>query len=315
MFLVMAAFLLAPAASACSCVNTSTPCSALAGKGGSVFIGRALTDTGEGWGTGPARMAVEQVLRGLPAEAKEVTVSTSAGNSCYIRLIQGERYVIFGGPHSESDGRVHVSTFACSNTFPTKGNETLVEALRNSAAGGASRLVGSVSFLSDEIYASGPAMGITVQAISESGTLETTTQPSGDFEFRNVPRGEYRIVLPSYKDGRYSTTAAVNVPEKGCAYTSRQIWPKGIIRGTVTDADGRPLAGVPVQVFGKDRRPADWGSRPLQQAISGADGQYTLENVPEGQFLVGVNGRKYEDENAWHPTFYPNASTVGARGW
>src|SRR5437762_2462040 len=81
--------------SACFCGTTGSACDWLRGAE-AVFVGRVIEDSGEGYGTGPARMIVEEVLHGLPATLHEVTVDTDAGTSCYMRLKKDERYVIYG---------------------------------------------------------------------------------------------------------------------------------------------------------------------------------------------------------------------------
>lgn len=92
--LVMWLLLVQPAESlACSCLTTGSACDALRPTE-IVFVGTVTQDSGEGTGTGPGRMAVEEVLHGLPKDVREVTVDTSAGTSCYRRLKLHERYVI-----------------------------------------------------------------------------------------------------------------------------------------------------------------------------------------------------------------------------
>src|SRR5581483_8253516 len=100
-------------------------------------VARALTDSGERWGTGPARVAVEEPLQNVPSGLQETEIQTSAGTSCYFRLRAGERYVIISnGPRYSVGG--------CSNSFQVRGNEHILEALRDRVKGGPSRLVGTV---------------------------------------------------------------------------------------------------------------------------------------------------------------------------
>src|SRR6266478_7281079 len=89
------ALLQTPMAFACSCVNTGSYCDSLQATK-IVFVGRVIEDSGEGFGHGPAKMIVEEVLHGLPKDLREVIVDTLAGTSCYMRLQKDERYVIYG---------------------------------------------------------------------------------------------------------------------------------------------------------------------------------------------------------------------------
>src|SRR4051812_4947785 len=104
---------------ACSCWNTATPCSEIGGSK-VVFLGRVLVDSGEGLGTGPARVIIEEPFSNVPKGLHEVEVNTSAGTSCYYRLKAGDRYVVFA---SKGDGaKASLLVTGCSNTFPVQGN-------------------------------------------------------------------------------------------------------------------------------------------------------------------------------------------------
>src|SRR5437870_2963175 len=82
-------------AGACSCVGNGSACSALSGTP-VVFVGRVTMDSGEGVGAGLGRMIVEEVLHGLPKDIGEVDVDTMARTSCYMRLEEGTRVVLYG---------------------------------------------------------------------------------------------------------------------------------------------------------------------------------------------------------------------------
>jgi hypothetical protein len=78
---------------ACFCINTSTPCSRVGGST-AIFVARVLIDSGEGLGTGPAHVAIEEALQNVPPGLREADIDTAALTSCYFRLQAGERYVI-----------------------------------------------------------------------------------------------------------------------------------------------------------------------------------------------------------------------------
>src|SRR5262245_51183237 len=83
---------------ACSCgPNTGSSCS---GGGSVAFIGRVIRETGTGPGHGLGRMVVEEVLKGLPEDIREVDVDSSSRTSCYVPLGKGERWVIYGDENS-----------------------------------------------------------------------------------------------------------------------------------------------------------------------------------------------------------------------
>lgn len=118
---------------ACSCVNTATPCSQLNGPA-VIFVAEVIVDSGEDWGQGPAKVAIVEPLRNVPAGLQEATIDTAAGTSCYFRLRAGERYVIITtGPRYLVAG--------CTSSFPLRGNEHILDAMRNQLNGGAPRLL------------------------------------------------------------------------------------------------------------------------------------------------------------------------------
>src|SRR5262249_51571049 len=120
----------------CKCMGEASPCSEM-GSSSVIFVAEGIVDSGERWGTGPAKVAIIEALQNVPAGQKEAMVATMAGTSCYFRLKAGERYVIItSGPN--------YSVGVCSSSFHLKGNEHILEAMRDRLKGGKSRLVGTV---------------------------------------------------------------------------------------------------------------------------------------------------------------------------
>jgi hypothetical protein len=142
MWRLLPAFLVTAPLFACFCGNSATPCSDVRGSA-VVFVARVLVDSGEGRGTGPAIVLIEEPLFNVPNELREVEIDTSAGTSCYRRLKGGERYVIFA---EKQDGPpVRLAVRGCSNTFLLQGNEHILEALRNKSQDGPARLVETIT--------------------------------------------------------------------------------------------------------------------------------------------------------------------------
>jgi hypothetical protein len=141
MRLCLIALLLSGPVLACSCERFATPCSAI-GPSTVVFVGRVLVDSGKGWGTGPARVAIEEPLVRIPESLREVEIDTGARTSCHLHLEGGKRYVVFA--NWQDDAHTRLVADACGYTFLIDRNEYLLDALRNMAHGGPARLLGSV---------------------------------------------------------------------------------------------------------------------------------------------------------------------------
>ncbi len=122
-------------ARACSCITFDNKDAATEfSKTDVVFVGRVIRDSGDGMGAGPARMVVEEVLRGLPKDLREIEVDSGPGTDCYRRLVKDDHMVIYAVRNSKRRDTVNDSK--CSYTFRVEGNEKLLERVREAARSG-----------------------------------------------------------------------------------------------------------------------------------------------------------------------------------
>ncbi len=312
---LLVAFVLGPTvAHACSCFTSGSACGALRGTQ-VVFVGRVIEDSGEGIGKGSAKMVVEEILHGLPKEVREITVETGAGTSCYMRLQKDERYVIYGTATDSSD---RVSRNFCSFSFRVAGNETLLAALREEEAQGKPRLAGKVQLRTSQFDASGNGVGgVRITAAGGGTKLDAITSSNGEFELRDIPIGKYHLSVssPEYVEDQDRFPREDPVVGSGsCEYQNLYVWPDGRIAGSLTDETGKPLGDVTVQAFARDRR-GELGTSPIKEGVSAADGSYVIRGLPAGDFVIGVNGEKYDDESPWPPVFYPQTTNRDSAQW
>ncbi len=323
--LVPAALLIfAAPAIACSCFSNATPCSSLSGSD-PVFVALVLKDSGEGLGTGPARVRIEEGLVNSPESQSEVEIHTNAGSSCYRRLRAGERYVIYANNQLRTNGW---SISGCGPTFPVSGNEHLLDALRNAVRKGPSRLVGKVLRMRNQYETAEGIAGATVTASSPLGQHSATTGESGEFEIFGLLPGFYRLevskpgfesadaynlrqppanyrtfnkVTKQYEADPEDKPGTVQILAQACADRDLALWPDRSVSGRVLDAQGAPLSGVTVQAF-----PFKEGDRPtpspLRVAKTDANGDYAIRPLPDGEYLIGVNIAPYDDSDAHPPT-------------
>jgi len=295
-----------------------------------VFLGRVLVDSGEGWGTGPARVLIEESLLNVPKDLREVEIDTSAGTSCYYRLKAGERYVVFAARRDGLPVRLRIG--GCSNTFPLQGHEHILDALRSKAQGGPSRLVGAVLRSSGAYTHEDGVPGALVVAISPTARYQVLADASGGYEIRDIAPGRYEIEVSksgfvpdaeynSRWSGRFELNKATNtwepdksepagsvlVGERSCQVWDLGMWPRGRISGTVRSNTGSPLGGVTVQAFALDRR-GEQESRPLRTGTTDGAGKYLIEPLPGGEYVVGVNAERYRDMEPYPPTVFAGDS-------
>ncbi len=312
--LLSIALVIGPATNlACSCVHSLTvsdSCSDSRG-GDAVFIGKVVRDSGRGWGSGRGHMIVENVLQGLPENAREVEVDSSSRTSCYFRLEKDQRYVIYGESDSKNPRLIH--TGVCSGSFMVRGHELLVQALLAQKGREPSRIVGVVRERTT-LYGSTEQIGKSIKIVAEreGERLEALSLPDGQFEFRNVAPGAWRLrpettgVIHDSDNDRPPNE--VRVPIQGCAVSSLSVRRDGHIRGVVRDSAGTPVRGVPVEVFSLDIDGKDFDSKPFAEAMTGEDGAYDIGGLPPQQYIVGINGKKYSDELSYAPHYFGETS-------
>jgi hypothetical protein len=322
--LVVPLLLSAASMLACGCLGGSNPCRAIGGKS-VIFVARVLRDSGEGWGTGPARVAIEEALQNVPAGQLEAEIDTAVGTSAYFRLKAGGRYVIItNGPKYSVD--------SCSSSFELTNNEHILEAMRSQLMGGSLRIVGKVLKTTEKYRQAGTVAGALVVAESAGGRFEALSDGLGRYVITGMPPGIYELKVS--RDGylpdrefnrRFDGTLRINpvtkqseqekyagtvaVANRVCAVWDLALWPAGVIKGTVRDRQGKPLSGVTVQAFGMDQYQQREAS-PLRTTVTTADGTYTLTPLPRGTFVVGVNAESFHDRNAFSPTLYSNGGRV-----
>ena len=311
--LLSIALVIGPATNfACSCVpNNAGACS---GGGSVAFIGRVIRDTGAGLGSRAGRMIVEQVLHGLSESVREVDVDSSSGSSCYVPLGMGERWVIYGG--RDPRNAELISTGGCSGSFPVRGNELRVEALLAQKAHEPSRIVGIVRESTTPYGSTGTANGlekpIKIVAEREGQRLETLTLSDGQFEFRNVTPGAWRLRPDSagvvHDAANDWPRNEVVVPVQGCVMRRVSIRRDGHIRGVVRSTAGTPIRAVPVQVFSLDPRGKEFDSNPFAEAVTDENGAYDIGGLPPQQYIVGINAEPYSDKLAYAPHYFGGTS-------
>jgi hypothetical protein len=295
-----------------------------------VFLGRVLVDSGEGRGTGPARVRIEEALFNVPKELREVEINTSAGTSCYYRLKAGERYVVFA--ERETGAPVRLSIHACSNTFLLQGKEHILDALRNQSYDGPPRLVGSVLRSTGAYSHEDGVPGAVIVARSATAQYTAFSDAFGRYEIRGMVPSRYQLevakagFVPDAKyNRRWSGQMVLNqatntiepddseppgsvlIGETSCQVWDLSMWPRGQISGTVTGVTGGPLSGVTVQVFAFDRK-GDRESSPLRTGKTDAAGKYLIEPLPGGEYIVGVNAEEYRDAEPYPPTFFVSSN-------
>lgn len=305
----------------CWCLGSGSVCAQARGSE-AMFVGRAMTDSGPEWGRRAVKVRVEEALRNVPAGLGEMEIDSSFGTTCYGRLEAGKRYVIFAW---RQDGTW--KTNVCAGNFEVAGHEHMLNALREAARGGESRIVGRVARRTGP-YASGAGVGgARVVARSEGRSYEALTDGAGVYELRGVEPGRYRFEVTKAGfaadesdqktwNGRLVRNAAtgvigpeeadrgsVVVSEGGCEVWDLGLWADGRIAGTVRGSEGKAVAGVEVRVYPFDEK-GKRESQALRTGVTDGEGRYEVKPLPAGEYVVGVNADLYRDNDAYAPVEY-----------
>jgi hypothetical protein len=145
-----------------------------------------------------------------------------------------------------------------------------------------------------------PMPSVRITFTSENGTFDTISDALGRFR-RNLRSGNYEVGadVPGYMDrsGAMSFTLA---PES-CAEVSVSLEYNGTIEGRAVDDHRNPATGAAVSLL--DATTND----EVSLAWTGADGEFSLNGIAPGDYVLGLNVGPLPDVNRpYAATFYPS---------
>ena len=179
-----------------------------------------------------------------------------------------------------------------------------------------------------------PVANALVQAMGTEGAAETRTNDDGRYELRELKPGSYTVFVKAkgFVETYYgkSSTAIMDFGSRVTAVGGRltsgldiRLQSAASISGRITDAKGRALAGVEVELVkeqasgdsGASRSDIAPGAGGFAQTVE--DGTYQMQDIGPGDYYV----RAYTSRtmrpaegpaSAFAPTFYPGVAEVGS---
>ncbi|MFO0601408.1 MAG: carboxypeptidase-like regulatory domain-containing protein [Myxococcaceae bacterium] len=297
--LVVGVLAWSPRAEACSCQAPGPPCESMFLS--TVFVG-TVTNVAQLSGAAITTFEVSEVLHSRKPLGKTVAVQHGViGSMCGLTFEPGKTYVVYAG------GDEQLSTGACTRTHLFKKNDEDV-AFAHARPPAEARVQGVV-VLNDE---SGPRAGVEVRV--KGTALSAKSDAKGRFAF-SVPPGDYEleVVTAGYRPWR-GEAPKISLPvAAACASRVFTLSIDGRIEGRLTDAGGKPVAGV--EVYAEAKREADRHWR-----LSGktdAEGRYVIHEVPPGSFTVGVSvadSGGISPTSPYAPTWYPGVADLKKAG-
>jgi hypothetical protein len=157
-------------------------------------------------------------------------------------------------------------------------------------AAGTAKIKGTVTE-----FGGGAVENVQVQIYNTSGEFvvgSTSTKAGGAYEVEGLPEGGYKVkfsdaptfAVQYYSDQRSLASANLVSVKEGEAKEgiNAALKKPGEISGKVTNAGGKPVPDIRVQVYGNlEEEFEEFG------AVTNVNGEYTLEGLPEGEYKVG----------------------------
>lgn len=131
----------------------------------------------------------------------------------------------------------------------------------------------------------GSGNGVEGARVALSGTLEalTWTGREGTYQFSGLPRGKYNLFVMANGVGLDQPWTEVDLSRVESAERSFEVHRLPLVEGTVTDQEGRPVAGAVITATGSGA-PAWLGYiRSAAVPVSGPDGRYRFTGPDIGK--------------------------------
>jgi hypothetical protein len=215
---------------------------------------------------------VTEVLRGDVGDTIMIRTDPAYSSASYRSEIDHD-YLVFA---DQQNG--HLYTNACSGNRAVATETALIRELR--AARGGSRMSDIFGLVSTREAATvTPAANVTVTATSNAGEYRTVTAADGTYEFRGLAPRRYAITVqppPMRETSQHTLDVGFHEACRanfGLSYV-------GQIGGTVTDVQGRPLAGtISADPIGVEK--------PAYHAVAEvSEGRFELKRVPPGRYRL-----------------------------
>jgi Carboxypeptidase regulatory-like domain len=332
------------ASAAASCVaDDSPPCQAV-WRADVVFVGTVVELTysekyrkrfgdDDEWDARDrvAHFSVEEVFRGEPGAQVGVTATEilptpikfedgsegtkhTSGGDCEYKFKPGERYVVYANFDKARAGLLRVGL---NRTRPLALAAEDLAFLRGmkSADPSTGRVYGRVvrrdRSLGDGSYLEpAPVEGVRVEVSGAggAGARVAATDREGFYQLEGLAPGDYvvRASLPETLAAYGEQKARVEA--RGCARVDFNTYFDGRVSGRVTDAEGRAVAELKVDLIRADGPEVSLDGL---WADTDKEGRYELKGVPPGRYLLGFGLGGEPDARAPFPrTYYPGAPSA-----
>jgi protocatechuate 3,4-dioxygenase beta subunit len=165
------------------------------------------------------------------------------------------------------------------------------------------------------------------EPIGNNIALTGRTDADGFYKLEGVPAGNYFIsaTADGFVTGRENEIVAglrsVTIVSSGRLEPINFLMvPAGLIEGSVTDAEGKPVTRTPITLFPESLTPADAPVPPYARDIyTSEQGRFRINNVPPGRYRIAAGygtaaAATYRGRVGYRRTFYPEAADEAHAG-
>lgn len=282
---------------ACSCAMSGPPCQAT-WTADAVFAGTVVSMTpidnvslGAPYQSLLVKFSVERGFVNAASGPTEI-VTGMGGGDCGYRFKVGVTYLVYASKYGSSI----LTTGICSRTRPLAEAQEDIQYLTTmgaSASGG--RVYGRINEWrrdpAEERGADyGPVEGINVSVRGATFFRDAVTDADGRFQVPNLPVGKATVsiaVPPGFEPAAFEREIDIK-DVRACSQIDLTIQPLARASGFVTDASGRPLAGVDVDAVAQELAgfTPDQYQRPVKTDERGA---FEFRDLPPGTYVFGIN--------------------------
>jgi hypothetical protein len=155
-----------------------------------------------------------------------------------------------------------------------------------------------------------PYAGARITITGVGKVFRATTAADGRYEVR-VPPGEYEVTA-DVADGWYAVAGfpkAQVLDTRGCAQSDVFVRPDGRISGRVEDGDGRPVAGLSMELVPVRAARGPYVG-PSHTRRTDENGYYEFTRLPPGRYYLGSTLRRQPGESLPAPVFFPGVQAL-----
>lgn len=327
-FAIIFLFCLPATAEACTCAfGGGAPCQeywrADAVFSGTIIGSKVVKITNEQYPRSERqlRVAITHAYRGV--EGGQVEISTGlGGGDCGYGFSLNKTYLIYAF-RSEQDGKLHTSI--CSRTRPISDiadDVAFFNTLSTSDSG--SVIFGQVTkrnyFWKEGENWYKPVADAEVTLEGQGEKRELKSDAEGNFRVTGLPPGDYKALLKlppgllrnSYvkDEGARVVENEVKLAARGCAQTDFFLESDTRVSGKVTDATGRAVPNLPLEMRGADADTRNINT--FLHAQTNQEGAFEFKVVPPGDYWLGFRIMSSQSTQPYPRTFYPGVQTRAA---